>query len=529
MIEKKAALESLFIDGNSLTTEQVLAVARKNVPVHLSVAGKANILKSRKAVEKIVLEGLTVYGVTTGFGKFSEVTVSREDCNALQKNIIMSHAGGVGEPLPREAVRAMMLLRANSLAKGYSGVRLEVVQLLLDMLNLGIHPVVPRKGSVGASGDLVPLAHIALAMIGLGKVEYRGRVIPAEEAFKLNRLKPVTLAAKEGLALINGTQYMSALGCLATAEALELLKAASIAAAMTFEAMEGIPSAFDPRVHEVRPHAGQKSCALVMRRLLEGSDLFTRTKQKRVQDAYTLRCIPQVHGASLDAVRHVKDILETEINSATDNPLVFPEAGCVISGGNFHGQPLALALDYLAMAVSELGSIAERRLERLVNPALNGGLPPFLTRNGGLNSGMMILQYVAAALASENKIFAHPASVDSIPTSANQEDHVSMGSVAALKAGTVVENVSWIVSAEMMAAAQALDFVSHNLGAGVRAAHRLIREAVPHWDGDRILYRDLHRVHDLLAGGLITEMVEQEVGPLFESSGGREDKGQKVF
>ncbi|NHM26497.1 histidine ammonia-lyase [Desulfofundulus sp. TPOSR] len=514
MIETKAALNSLFIDGNSLTLDQVLSVARKNMPVSLGVAGKANLLKSRKIVEKIISEGLTVYGVTTGFGKFSEVTVSREDCNALQKNIIMSHAGGVGDPLPRDAVRAMMILRANSLTKGYSGVRMEVVQLLLDMLNKGIHPVVPCKGSVGASGDLVPLAHIALAMIGLGEVEYLGQVMPSEEAFKMAKLRPVSLAAKEGLALINGTQYMSALGCLAVADALELVKAASIAAAMTFEALEGIPSAYDPRIHDVRPHAGQRSCALAMRKLLEGSELLTRTKHKRVQDAYTLRCIPQVHGASLDAINYVRGVLETEINSATDNPLIFPDSGCVISGGNFHGQPLALALDYLALAVSELGGISERRLERLVNPALNGDLPPFLTQHGGLNSGMMILQYVAAALASENKVLSHPASVDSIPTSANQEDHVSMGSIAALKARSVVENVSWIVAAEMLAASQALDFVSHTLGAGSRIVHRLIREVVPHWHGDRILYRDLHRVRDLLLSGLITERVEQETGPL---------------
>ncbi|MCG8403455.1 MAG: histidine ammonia-lyase [Firmicutes bacterium] len=513
MIETKKALDIISIDGESLTLEHVVAVARQNARVRLHVTGKAKLVKSRGVVEKILAGHQVVYGVNTGFGKFSDVSVSLEDGNALQKNIIMSHACGIGEPLPREAVRAMMLLRANSLTKGYSGVRLEVVQLLLDMLNNGIHPVVPCKGSVGASGDLIPLAHIALAMMGLGEAEYHGRVAPPAEAFKQAKLCPVSLSAKEGLALINGTQYMGALGCLAVYDALELLKASAISAAMTFEALEGIPSAYDQRIHDVRPHGGQRSCALAMRRLLEGSDLMTRTRHKRVQDAYTLRCIPQVHGASQDSINYVQGVLETEINSATDNPLIFADTGDVISGGNFHGQPLALALDFLAMAVAELGSIAERRIERLVNPALSG-LPPFLTRCGGLNSGMMILQYAAAALASENKVMAHPASVDSIPTSGNQEDHVSMGSIAARKAGTVIENVAWVIAGELLAASQALDFVTHSVGKGARVAHRLVRETVPHWNEDRVLYRDLHRVHRLLLSGSVTRKVEMEVGGL---------------
>ncbi|WP_027366110.1 histidine ammonia-lyase [Desulfotruncus alcoholivorax] len=513
MIETKSAVDYISIDGESLSLEQVISVARGSTPVKLHVSGKAKLLKSRGAVEKILAGDQVVYGVNTGFGKFSDVTVSAEDRNTLQKNIIMSHACGVGEPLPREAVRAMMLLRANSLTKGFSGVRLEVVQLLLDLLNNNIHPVVPCKGSVGASGDLVPLAHIALAMIGLGEVEFHGRVLPSAEVFKQVKLHPVTLSAKEGLALINGTQYMSALGCLAAYDALELVKASAISAAMTFEALEGLPNAFDPRIHDARPHSGQKRCAMAMRRLLDGSELMIRKNHKRVQDAYTLRCIPQVHGASLDAVDYVKKVLETEINSATDNPLIFPDAGDVISGGNFHGQPLALALDFLAMAVSELGSIAERRIERLVNPALSG-LPPFLTERGGLNSGMMILQYAAASLASENKVLGHPASLDSIPTSGNQEDHVSMGSIAAKKVGTVIDNVSWIIAGEMLAAAQALDFARHTIGKGAQVARRLVREVVPHWDEDRILYRDLHNVHDLLLTGMVNRKVEMEVGLL---------------
>lgn len=516
MIEMEAAVHSVSIDGENLTLEQVRSVARNMAPVMLHVSGKEKLLKSRKVVERIISSGEVAYGITTGFGKFSDVSISKEDCNTLQKNIIMSHSCGVGEPLPQEVVRAMMLLRANSLAKGYSGVRLEVVELLLNMLNSGIHPVVPCKGSVGASGDLIPLSHIALAMIGLGEVEYNGQVIPSKEALQKAGLRPVTLTAKEGLALINGTQYMGALGCLAVCDALDLLEAASIAAAMSFEALEGIPSAFDPRVHELRPHQGQRVCARLMLRLLKGSELLERKKHKRVQDAYTLRCIPQVHGASLDAINYVKGVLETEINSVTDNPLIFPEGGDVISGGNFHGQPLALALDFLAIAVSELGNISERRVERLVNPSLNGDLPPFLTKNGGLNSGLMLLQYAAAALVSENKVLSHPASVDSIPTSGNQEDHVSMGSIAARKVRTVVENVSWVIAAEMFAASCGMEYISHQVGQGTGIACHLIQERVPHHEDDQILYKDLNKVYDLLISGLITREVERVMGELLQ-------------
>ncbi len=513
MIEIQSTLGTVFIDGNSLTLEQVVAVARSQAPVALHTSGKTNLLRSRQVVEQILDSNQVVYGVTTGFGKFCDTPVSREDSSALQQNLIMSHAAGVGEPLPRDAVRAIMLLRVNSLAKGYSGIRLTTVQLLLNMLNNGIHPMVPCKGSVGASGDLVPLAHIALAMIGLGEVEYRGHIMPAPEALRMAGLKPVALTAKEGLALINGTQYMSALGSLAVHDALQLLKAACIAACVSFEALEGIPNAFDPRIQAVRPHRGQAAIAGVMRQLLEGSDLLTRKKHRRVQDAYTLRCIPQVLGASLDAINYVKQVLETEINSATDNPLIFPDTGDVISGGNFHGQPLALALDFLALAVSELGSISERRIERMVNPALSG-LPPFLTEHGGLNSGLMILQYTAAALASENKVLAHPASVDSIPTSGCQEDHVSMGSIAARKVGAVIENVSWIIAGELLAGAQALDFTCHTPGRGSRTAAGQIREVAPHWNEDRILNQDLHRVHDQLLSGSLVDKVESETGLL---------------
>jgi len=504
----------VLVDGENLSLEQILAVARGRAPVELHPSGRAKLVKSRAIVEEILEREKVVYGVTTGFGRFSDVFISRKDSDTLQENIIKSHACGVGEPLPHEVVRAMMLLRANSLAKGYSGVRLEVVELLLNMLNEEIHPVVPAKGSVGASGDLIPLAHIALAMIGLGEVEYRGRVVSSTEAFQKAGLRPLKLTAKEGLALINGTQYMSALGSLALLDAFELFKCASIAAAMTFEALEGIVSAFDPKVHEARPHSGQKICAAMMLKLLQDSDLLSRRAQKRIQDAYTLRCIPQVHGATLDALRYIQGVLETEINSATDNPLIFPESGEVISCGNFHGQPLALALDFLAIAVNELGNISERRIERLLNPALNNGLPAFLTENGGLNSGLMLLQYAAAALVSEGKVLAHPASVDSIPTSGNQEDHVSMGSIAAYKGWQVVKNVSWVIAAELLAAARAMRFISHRPGRGSGAAFRLLDGLLPPGDEDRILYKDLQSVYDLMQSGRIVQVVEEAAGRL---------------
>ncbi len=509
-----SASEKILIDGEHLTLEQVRAVAREMVPTELHAAGRSRLHQSREIVEGIIEQERVVYGVTTGFGCFSDVLISRKDSDTLQKNIIMSHACGVGAPLPREVVRAMMLLRANSLAKGYSGVRIALVELLLEMLNRGIHPLVPSRGSVGASGDLIPLAHIALAMIGLGEVEYRGQVVPSEKAFSRAGLRPLQLSAKEGLALINGTQYMSALGTLALLDAVELFKAASIAAAMTFEALQGIAAAFSAQVHRVRPHSGQKYCAALMLKLLQGSELLERQKQDRVQDAYTLRCIPQVHGATLEALKYIRGVLETEINSATDNPLIFPESGAVISCGNFHGQPLALALDFMALAVNELGNISERRIERLVNPALNNGLPAFLTENGGLNSGLMLLQYTAAALVSEGKVLAHPASVDSIPTSGNQEDHVSMGSVAAYKGRQVVENIAWVISAELLAAARAMRFIAHRPGLSTGAVFELLCEELPLGDGDRILYKDLQNVHRLWRSGRLCRVVEEIVGEL---------------
>jgi len=506
--------KKVLIDGDTLTLANVLSIARKMVPVELHAASKAKLLKSRKVIESILTQESIVYGVTTGFGSFSDVFISREDSDTLQRNIIKSHACGVGEPLPQEAVRAMMVLRANSLAKGYSGVRLEVVELLLGMLNRGVHPIVPAKGSVGASGDLIPLSHIALAMIGLGETEYKGRLIPAKDALKQAGLSAIELTAKEGLALINGTQYMCALGTLTFLDAMELFKAGQIAAAASFEALEGIASAFDPQVQTARPHSGQKLCAAAMLKLLDGSELLSKQNRERTQDAYTLRCIPQVHGAIADALQYVRGVLEVEVNAATDNPLVFPESGDVISCGNFHGQPLALAFDFLAIAVNELGNISERRIERLVNPTLSNGLPAFLVEDGGLNSGLMLLQYAAAALVSEGKVLSHPASVDSIPTSANQEDHVSMGSIAAYKGRQIVDNICWIIAAELLAAYRGICFRSHRIGRGASLAFSLIGEELPQDKNDRILYKDLQKVHNLLQNGSIVKAVEKEVGRL---------------
>lgn len=506
----------ITINGDDLTIGQVIAVSRNYAHAEIDEQGIEKMAKSRQIIEDILERNQIVYGITTGFGSLSNVYIPPGDSSQLQKNLIMSHAAGVGEPLPTEIVRAMMLLRANSLAKGYSGVRPEVVQLLVDMLNQKIHPVVPSKGSVGASGDLIPLSHVALAMIGLGEVEYRQQIMDAQQAFALTGLTPIVLTAKEGLALINGTQYMSSLGCHAINSSQKLLKNALIAAALTMEALSGNLKAFDSRIHAVRPHPGQKRVALAVNKLMEGSDAATKTPEKiRVQDAYSLRCIPQVLGASLDAIEYVKQVLEREINSATDNPLVFPEDEAVISGGNFHGQPLALALDYLAMAIAEIGNISERRTERLVNTAL-GGLPPYLVRHNGLNSGLMLAQYAAAALVSENKITAHPASVDSIPTSGNQEDHVSMGSISAYKVHTILRNVQWVVAIEILAACQGMDFAEHSPGKGTAIAHRLVREAVPHWKEDRVLYRDIGKVYELVAGGQLLDEVENAIGDLLE-------------
>jgi histidine ammonia-lyase len=475
------------IDGSTLTLEAVRAVALgERTEVANGVA--ARIDASRRVVEDILTSERAVYGINTGFGKLSDVRIRHEDLKTLQLNLVRSHSCGVGAPLGAAETRAMMLLRANVLAKGHSGVRRVVLDTLVAMLNADILPVIPSKGSVGASGDLAPLAHLALGAIGEGEVILRGDRMPAREAFERAGLEPLELEAKEGLALLNGTQAMAALGTLALLEAEGLARAADVSGAMSLEALSGTPVAFDPRIQAVRAHEGQRLAAEHLLALLAGSQIREEHREcGRVQDAYSLRCMPQVHGAVRDATAHVRRVLTVEINSATDNPLVFPETGDVLSGGNFHGEPLALAFDYLAMAVAELASIAERRIERLVNPDLSG-LPAFLVEAAGTNSGMMIAQVTAVALVAENKVLAHPASVDSLPTSANKEDHVSMGMTSALKLASIVDNVRTVLAIELLCAAQGLDFRAPlKPGAGVERAHRRVREIVPFAKDDMVL------------------------------------------
>ena len=404
-------MEKILITGHTLTLEELAAVCRDNAPVALAPEAKQRILESRQVVDMLVDEAAVVYGITTGLGKFSDVTITQDECRQLQRNLIVTHAVGAGDPFPRDVARGIMLLRVNNLAKGFSGTRLELVETLVAMLNRGVTPVIPQKGSLGASGDLAPLSHMVLPMLGLGQAEYEGEVLPGDVAMERAGIPTVELVAKEGLALINGTQAMTSVGALAVYDAIGLMKAADIAAAMSFEANRGVEDALDPRVHAVRPHDGQMKTAANLRNLLFGSGNVTCQGEIRVQDGYSLRCVPQVHGASQDAINYVKSKVEIEMNAVTDNPIIFKETMEGISGGNFHGQPMALAFDFLGIALSELANISERRLERLVNPNL-GGFPAFLVKKGGLNSGFMIVQYSAAALVSENKVLAHPASVD---------------------------------------------------------------------------------------------------------------------
>lgn len=505
---------SVIIDGNSLTIEDIINVARKYYSVELSDTAKVNIKHSRKMIDELVSSEKVQYGITTGFGKFSDVVISKKETKLLQKNLIMSHSCGIGNPLDEEVVRAMMLLRANALAKGYSGIRLSTVETLIEMLNKRVHPVVPEKGSLGASGDLAPLSHMVLVMIGEGEALYNGELLSGREAMEKAGVPVIELVEKEGLALINGTQAMTAIGALAVFDSMDLSKTADIVSAMTFEALRGIITAFDSKINMIRPHRGQSKTAGNMIKITEGSGLITCQGDLKVQDAYTLRCIPQIHGAGKDALEYVKGVIETEINSVTDNPLIFTEENQIISGGNFHGQPIALAMDFLGIALSEYANVSERRLERLVNYQLND-LPPFLTEQGGLNSGFMIAQYSAASLVSENKVLAHPASVDSIPSSANQEDHVSMGTTGARKAREILKNVQRVLAIEMLAAAQALEFRDEGVrGRGVDAVYRLVRQHVAPLKEDRIMYKDINKCLELITSGKIVEGVEAVTGEL---------------
>jgi histidine ammonia-lyase len=492
-------MRTILIDGNSLTLDDLSASSGRAARFELAPAARHRMALSRAVVERAVDEGKTVYGVTTGFGVFSEVRIEQEDVLTLQRNLILSHCAGVGEPYPPQVARAMMLLRANALAKGFSGIRVEIVETLLHLLAADFVPLIPSQGSVGASGDLAPLAHLAASMLGEGEVWLAGERLCAREALIRLGVHPVVFEAKEGLAMINGTQAITAVGGLALQKALCVAEVADAVAAMTLDALEGTDAAFDERIHAARPHPGQLLVAERMRKLLRGSALRDSHRDcGRVQDAYSLRCIPQVHGTVRDALAFVRSTFDIEMNSATDNPLIFEQEGDVISGGNFHGAPVALGCDIAATALVDLAAISERRIERLVNPQLSG-LPPFLVEKGGLNSGFMIAQVTAAALVSESKTLAHPASVDSIPTSANKEDHVSMGPTAAWKFARIAENAARVVAIEAVCAAQALDFRRPlRSSETIEAMHAAIRRRVPHWSDDRYLHADLRAAGELL-------------------------------
>lgn len=491
-------MSTCIITGHDLSIEDVVEVARSYKKVVLSEESKQNIAKSKSIVNDIVQSGKPTYGISTGYGELSTVSISKEQNGLLQRNLIVSHACAVGEPFDEDVVRSIMLLRINTLASGFSGISPEVVNLLVDLLNHNITPVVPRKGSLGSSGDLANLAHICLVLLGEGEAFYNGKKLSGKEALQQAGLKPVELSGKDGLALINGTQVMTGIGALAVYDAETLLLAANMGASLTFEAFRGITAALDPRIHAVRAHKGQAETASFILKMLSGSSSIN-TRKSDVQDPYTLRCVPQVHGAVADAISHVHSVIEIEINSVTDNPIVFPDNSDVISGGNFHGEPVALNLDFLGIALSELANISERRTERLVNPQLNGGLPAFLVKDGGVNSGYMIPQYTAACLVSENKVLAHPASVDSITSSANKEDHVSMGTTAARKLQVILKNVRDVLAIEWMVDAQACDLRGiKTYGMGTGPMQKLIRTHVPFVETDRFFADDIANISKLL-------------------------------
>lgn len=508
-------MNKITIGYDGLAIEDVIAIARRDAAVAITPNAAERIRNTRKLIDRWVADEKRIYGVTTGFGALSDVTISRKDTRQLQVNILKSHSAGVGDSLDEEIVRAAMALRIKDMARGHSGIRLETVGLLIELLNKRVHPRIPAKGSVGASGDLAPLAHLALVLLGLGEVRYRGKKMTGAEALEQIGAQPLQLESAEGLALVNGTQIMTAIGTLAVYDALQLSRLIDLAAAMSLEVLMGSKTEFDPKIHQVRPHPGQRRAAANMDRIIQNSEIITSHEDCfRIQDAYTLRCSPQVHGASKDAIGYALKVMETEINASTNNPLIFADSEEFLLGGNFHGQPVGMALDFLAIAVSELANISERRIERLVNPNLSG-LPAFLVKDGGLNSGFMIAQYSAAALVSENKVLSHPASVDSIPTSANKEDHVSMGTIAARKCREIVKNTESVIAIEFLCAAQALDlFTNLKPGEGTLAAYRLIREHVSHLENDRIIATDIETVKELMCSGALLETVEATVGKL---------------
>lgn len=508
-------MPTLQLDGQSLTVHQVAQLAfDPTIQIALAPDAIAQMNASRQVIEGWVEKGRVIYGVTTGFGEFANVVISRENLERLQENLIRSHAVGAGSPIELPVMRAMMALRINALAKGFSGVRVSTVMTLVEMLNNNIIPVAPSQGSVGSSGDLVQLSHLVLAAMGEGRVWKEGAIVPARPELERAGIEPLRLGAKEGLALINGTQMMGAFGSIALDAAIRYARTADILAALSVEALKGTDRAFDERLHRARPHPGQMLVASNLRTLMSGSEIREshRHGDDRVQDAYSLRCIPQIHGASRDAIAHVERVMEIEINSATDNPLIFAEDGEPIEGGNFHGQPLALPLDFLTIAAAELANVSERRTERLVNGALSR-LPRFLTTNGGLNSGYMIAQYTAASIVSENKVLAHPASVDSIPTSANQEDHNSMGSIAAQKSLKVVQNLASVLAVEYICAAQGIDFHAPlKTGRGLQPVYELLRSQLPHLNEDRVIYNDLQIARELIESGAVLRAAEEGLG-----------------
>jgi histidine ammonia-lyase len=493
----------LQLDGNTLTLTDVCSVSRGTVSVSLAPSAVAAMESSRAAIDLLAAGDAPIYAVNTGVGYLANVRIPREDLDRLQSNVIRSHATGVGDPLPREVVRAMMLIRANVLAKGVSGIRALVAERLCNLLNGGVTPVVPSQGSVGASGDLAPLAHIALVLTGEGEAEYQGGVLPGGEALRRAGIEAVGLHPKEGISLINGTQAMLAIGCLELDAARVLAGTADVVAALTLDALRGTPRAFDARIQAARPHPGQAASADRLRSLFEGSEIRqSHLGCGRVQDAYSLRCIPQVHGAVRDAIDEAARVFAIELNSATDNPLVFD--GEILSGGNFHGEPLAFQLDFLAIALSALAGISERRIDRLVNPSLNEGLPPFLAGHAGLESGLMMVQVTAAALVAENRVLAHPASTGSITTSGNKEDFVSMGMTSALKLQRIVRNTRAVLAIEALAAARALDLLAPlKTSPELEAVRACIRSVSPPIDADRPFYRDISALSDLIATGAV--------------------------
>jgi len=492
------------LNGQTLTLAEIATVAFGEAPVKVSSSARHRVSASRRVVEDIVARDDIVYGVSTGFGKLSDVRIPHDALAELQLNLVRSHACGIGNPLSEPEVRAMMLLRANVLALGFSGIHLEIIDTLCELLNRRVSPVIPEKGSVGASGDLAPLAHLALSLIGEGEAFFKSERMESREALRRAGLKPVELQAKEGLALLNGTQAMHAVGGLALLRAKRLIRVVDVAGATSLEALKGTPAAFDPRLQDARPHPGQREVAKHLMSILEGSDI-RRSHLKddpRIQDAYSLRCMPQVHGAIRDALSHCENVLLIESGSATDNPLVFSESGDVISGGNFHGAPLALTFDYAAIALTDLMSISERRIERLVNPDMNEGLPAFLARRPGMESGFMIAHVAAAALLNEAKVLAHPSSVDSVPTSGGKEDHVAMGMTGALKLRTIVDLAENLTAIELLAGAEALEHRRPlKAGVGVERAFTTLRKTSPPLTQDRSLSDDIARVAEGIRRG----------------------------